>query len=126
MTLTKPSNRVPDYLFCRQPDVEAAGGLALAGFLMTRFPKGHAFAKADNDEVTAIVKRLVAEIGEGRMASPAEAIHGMWLDGQTPTDHVADENDPEFAAWAPTRQMLIVKLKPDGGLTVELATPIQH
>ena len=78
MNISEPTGTMPDYIFTRRRGIELEKGLALAGYLITRFQKTQKgrLRRDELAEITAVIKALADDARAARIADDAIAPDG--------------------------------------------------
>jgi hypothetical protein len=85
------TGRLPDFIFCRRPEIELECGHELAGMLITDIGKGSQMRKRDY----RLIQQIIREMRNGIKDAPDFDVVGIWRSRTRPEDGLSppfDEN----------------------------------
>jgi len=106
---------MPDFLFGRRRDLEVQPGaeLMLAGFLVTKFGRGHILGESERQRINTVINRLVTELLAGRVTE--DATMGIWEADVRPANGVDLPIPYEVVeTWMADKMVLGICIDPAG------------
>jgi len=112
--MSKKDPVYPDFIFGRRRAIEIEEGLALAGALITRYPRDQALTEPELATIKDLVHYLVDELRAGRLED--EGPYSLWDGGVNPEDAVEIPDIPEdlMKQWGTTCHIIPIRVARDG------------